>query len=198
MPCLLRRHAHGAHRPGSCCSQSSRAGCPDGGTWAGVHHPAPLTPRQAPLPALCVLRAGKQMTDSRAPATNTHRPEPIKREPVRPARTLRLPERPRGTPVEPGDAHLLLPPRPVHLAAGASFEGRSATAPRSWKGARAVPARSLGGTRGSLVDSLPGLRPPRGLLQPGPGKVGPDAAAPGHGSGRRPANRVRKCPARFW
>ncbi|KAL4696618.1 hypothetical protein H8959_002316 [Pygathrix nigripes] len=29
-------------------------------------------------------------------ATNTHRREPIKRQPVRPARTLRLPERPRG------------------------------------------------------------------------------------------------------
>lgn len=39
-----------------------------------------------------------------APATNTHRREPIKREPVRPASTLRLRERPRGTPVAPGDA----------------------------------------------------------------------------------------------
>lgn len=116
MPCLLRRHAHGAHRPGSCCSQSSRAGCPDGGTRAGVHHPAPLTPRQAPLPALCVLRAGKQMTDSRAPVRASSSPRP----------PASLGEAPylgagRGGPVGPGadwagETRLPLPPPPRRVS----------------------------------------------------------------------------------
>lgn len=52
-----------------------------------------------------------------APATNTQRREPIKREPVRPARTLRLPERPRGTPVERETLTCRFRRRPVHLAA---------------------------------------------------------------------------------
>lgn len=164
MPCLLRRHAHGAHRPGSCCSQSSRAGCPDGGTWAGVHHPAPLTPRQAPLPALCVLRAGKQMTDSRAPVRASSSPRP----------PAFLGEAPylgggRGGPVGPGAdwaGETRLPPPPLGAEAGAGAASSSRAAAGGAALAAAAAAAGLGATR----PPIPGRRR-AGPLAPAGGQL---------------------------
>lgn len=68
-----------------------------------------------------------------APATNTHRREPIKREPVRPASTLRLRERPRGTPVAPGDAS---PPAAAPGCRGPHWDRRTQQLRRAETGAR--------------------------------------------------------------
>lgn len=121
-----------------------------------------------------------------APATNTHRREPIKREPVRPARTLRLRERPRGTPVAPGDAS---PPPAAPGCRGPHWDRRTQQLRRAETGARRP------GRFGDFFSDLPPPHPPPASS---PAWERWDGSGSSCGSGPCRARRVRRCPAPFW